>query len=218
VNDPECIYFITTQGLDVKKLYWVYPDPEKWPRFDQTLREFEVREEFIKRYGFAILTREAIEAIRPYGPLLEIGAGSGYWAYELTNYGIDVIATDNLTENFGWFREGKTTKQERWKKHYIEIEKLEAVDAVRKYPNRNLLIVWPSYGGSWAADALEVFTGQVVVYMGEWGDACAEDRFFDLLDQRFSDQVWIRMPHFWGLHDRYLKICRQPKQLIERTK
>jgi hypothetical protein len=214
VNDPECIYYLTTQGLDVKNLY----EPDRLlERIEHHLREFELRESFIKRYGFAILTREAIEAIRPYAPLLEIGAGSGYWAYELRNYGIDVIATDSQHEAFGWFR-SENVKQGRWDKTYVEIEQLTSVEAVRKYPNRNLLVVWPSYRESWAADALGLFTGQVVVYMGEWGSACAEDRFFDLLDQGFSDRISVRMPHFWGLYDRYLKICKQPKQLTEGTK
>lgn len=217
MNDPECIYYITTQGFDVKDLYDNWYDVsriKKAYRVEDSLREFRLREKFIQRYGFAILTREAIEVIHPYAPLLELGAGSGYWTYELQNYGVDVIATDSHSETFGWFQSGKTV-QGRWSKTYVEIEKLEAVDAVRKYPNRNLLVVWPSYGESWAADALGTFTGQVVVYMGEWGSACADDRFFDLLDQRFSDQVYVRMPHFWGLYDRYLKICKQPKKLTE---
>lgn len=217
MNDLECVYFITTQGFDVKDLYEEWYDFRRTERLEDSLREFRLREKFIQRYGFAILTREAIEVIRPYGPLLEIGAGSGYWTYELQNYGVDVIATDSHSEAFGWFQSG-TSIRGRWKKTFVNVEKLEAVDAVRKYPNRNLLVVWPSYGESWAADALDTFTGQVVVYMGEWGSACAEDRFFDQLDQRFSDQVYVRMPHFWGLYDRYLKICKQPKQLTEGNK
>ena len=215
MNETECIYFLTTLGIDVKRLY----DPDRWLlEIDDTLDEFKIREKFINRYGFAILTRGAIEEIRPYAPLLELGAGSGYWSYELQNYGIDVIATDPRTEMFRMFKDAGV-KEGRWPKSYTTIETINSVDAVRKYPDRNLLIVWPSLGDSWAADALRVFTGQVVVYMGEGaGDACAEDRFFDLLDQRFSDQVCVRMPHFWGLYDRYLKICKQPKQLIEGTK
>jgi hypothetical protein len=210
VNDPECIDFLKTKGVNINKLYqydrW---KDEMW----DTLGEFRVREAFIQKYGFAILTTAAVELIRPYAPLLELGAGSGYWAYELKRAGIDVVATDPRTNGFGWFDEGGTQKKGRWKSEFTQIEKLNGLDAIRKYPNRNLLIVWPSYGDSWAADALEIFTGHVVVYAGEWGDACAESRFFDLLDQRFSDRTEIKMPHFWGLHDRYLTICKKPKQL-----
>jgi hypothetical protein len=38
------------------------------------------RGEFIKKYGYAIPNKEALERIASYGPLLEIGAGAFYVA------------------------------------------------------------------------------------------------------------------------------------------
>jgi hypothetical protein len=226
--EPECIAFLKTLGLDPSIMFlssyerWRVRGRVNWK--DQTsihehvesiMEEYTARDKFIQRYGFAVLWSEAIEAMRPHAPLLEIGAGSGYWTYELQRHGIDCIATDTMEGEYGFFtREGEDLSLRRWKKQYVEIEKLNSVEAVRKYPNRNLLSVWPDYNKSWAADALDIFTGQVVIYMGEgYGNATADDRFHELLDLRFRDQDRIPMPHFEHSYDRELMICKQPKAL-----
>lgn len=224
-TEPECIGFLESLGVDVPLMFLSYF--EKWqlrkkhhiwelPTFkdlenDPILREFQAREKFINKYGFAILHRRAIEAMRPYAPLLEIGAGSGYWTYELRKYGVDCVATDTMESTYGFFN-GKDPR--RWDHHYTTIEILNSVEAVRKYPNRTLLTVWPDYKESWAADALDIFTGQTVIYMGEgYGNATADDRFHELLDTRFGDQEDIPMHHFEYSYDRSLRICKKPKQL-----
>ncbi len=230
--EPECIAFLATLGLDPSIMFlssyerWRLKDRVDWSdigsvsgHMDSLMSEFVARDKFITQYGFAILWTGAIEAMRPHAPLLEIGAGSGYWTYELQKHGIDCIATDTMEGKYGFFeREGEDLSLRRWKKQYVEIEKLNSVEAVRKYPNRNILSVWPDYKKSWAADALDIFTGQVVIYMGEgYGNATADDRFHELLDLRFGDQDRIPMPHFEHSYDRELMICKQPKQLKGKT-
>jgi hypothetical protein len=223
--EPECLDFLINQGLNIEHLFLNSRD--RWrlrPKQDFSIiydlgtdpvyQEFLVRSKFIERYGFAILHRKAIEAMRPYAPLLEIGAGSGYWSYELRKQGIDIIATDNLSGEYGFFN-GEVSR--RWHHHYTHIEVLDSLSAVRKYPNRNLLFVWPDYDASWAAETLDIFTGQVVIYQGEgYGNACADDRFHKLLDERFWDRESIPMPHFEYSYDKQLLICKQPKTTNER--
>lgn len=214
-SELECERFLREKGLPVSEL--MLSDYEKWnlgirPDYDSYTTQFAVRHEFIRTFGFAVLTGKAIEAMRPHAPLLELGAGSGYWSYELRKHGIDVIPTDDHSGEYGHFREG--AKQRRWEGHFLEPEKLDALDAVRKYPNRNLLVVWPDYKEPWAADALSIFTGKTVIYMGEGEGGCtADDWFHELLETIYSDQEYVRMPHFWGLHDDHLTIARKPQQL-----
>ena len=223
-NKLESDRFLISRGFNPEELLIDYFHRHR--RFDpsmpveynmhDTMKETKVRWEFIDKFGFAILSLGAVEAIRPYQPLLELGAGSGYWSYELKRFGIDVIATDPFDqETVSRSNTGMESKGDKvWEHRYTEIEQLAAVDAIRKYPSRNLLIVWPSLWSSWAAGALEVYTGNTVIYFGEnQGDACADDRFFELLDERFADRTYVPMPHFWGCHDRWLLIARKPKQL-----
>jgi len=222
-SEPECIKFLESQGVATWKMFlssferWkLRPARSRLPfnlETDPVYLDFRMRDWFINKYGYAILHRKAIEAIRPYAPLVEIGSGSGYWTYELRKYGVDCVATDTMEGKYGFFTYGSI---QRWNRHYTYIELLNSVEAVRKYPNRNLLTVWPDYAESWAADALDIFTGQVVIYMGEGkGNATADDRFHDLLDERFGDQESIPMPHFEFSYDRQLLICKQPKQLTK---
>ena len=158
--EPECIRFLESQGMDIAFLHldswdrWKLRGPRDWRKTydlenDPLVKQIKVRDKFIVKYGYAILTRKAIEAIRPHAPLLEIGAGSGYWTYELRKWGIDCVATDPMTGKYGWMFNLDITpetierKPTRWQHHYVEIETLNSVEAVRKYTNRNILTVWP---------------------------------------------------------------------------
>src|SRR5260370_1008891 len=59
-----------------------------------------VRDEYIAKFGFAVLDDRAIDALRPYGPFIEVGAGSGYWSYELRVAGLDSLPTDPGTGTY----------------------------------------------------------------------------------------------------------------------
>uniref|UniRef100_A0AAV1UJU6 Uncharacterized protein n=1 Tax=Peronospora matthiolae TaxID=2874970 RepID=A0AAV1UJU6_9STRA len=46
------------------------------------------------RYSWAIPDERALQIIKHYGPIVEMGAGSGYWARLLQDRGVDVVAYD----------------------------------------------------------------------------------------------------------------------------
>jgi hypothetical protein len=52
-------------------------------------RETADRHALVDRYGWAIPTDEAIAALVELSPLVEIGAGRGYWAHLLRQAGAD---------------------------------------------------------------------------------------------------------------------------------
>jgi len=206
----ECEQFLIQQGItrDLKQDYWNL----NWD-WKYSLEETMARQQLITKYGFAILHGPAIEAMRPYTPLLEIGAGSGYWSHELQKNSIDIIATDPGTGTYGFWRDNGL-EAGRWKDLYTNIETIDCYEAIRKYPNRNLLTVWPDYDEPWAYEAIRMFTGKTVIYMGEgYGNATADDQFHEYLDAEFSNQVLVPMPHFWGNYDRNLVIASRPKLL-----
>jgi hypothetical protein len=165
------------------------------------LDELTVRDQFVATFGFAILTRETIETLRQFEPILEVGSGSGYWSYELQQAGIDCIATDSHTGNYNVSNE----RHWPWKKKYTEVERLTATQAVRKYPGRTLLMVWPDYEVTWAYRALRAYTGKTVIYVGEGDGGCtADDKFHQYLDCEFEERA-VSIPKFWGIRD-YLGI------------
>jgi hypothetical protein len=56
----------------------------------------EARDRFIARYGFAVPTDDALSRIQAVSPdgVVEIGAGTGYWARLLHDRGVDIEAYD----------------------------------------------------------------------------------------------------------------------------
>jgi hypothetical protein len=195
--------FLTAKGIDLASMngynYWS-PSPLNDKLFMQT----QIRSEHIARFGFAVLTQQTVDAIVKHAPLLEIGCGSGYWSYELRKAGVDVVATDPGI--------GKYYDMSGWKP-FIDIELIDGVTAVRKYPNRALLIVWPDYDTPWSFETLQTFEGTTVIYVGEGNGGCtANDEFHELLSTHYEQHEEIAIPQFWGLHDR-LEVYKRKGEL-----
>ena len=54
-----------------------------------------LRRSLRRRYSYSIPSEEALQAIASIGePMVEIGAGKGYWAKLLQEKGVDIVATD----------------------------------------------------------------------------------------------------------------------------
>ena len=106
--------------------------------------------------------------------LVEIGAGSGYWAWQARQAGIDVIAYEPSDPADNKYTDGVEYVTTRRRGH----------GAARSHPDRALLVSWPTQGATWAAHALAVFPGSLLVYVGEGKDGhCADDAFFALLER-----------------------------------
>jgi hypothetical protein len=108
---------------------------------DVELELLSHREELVAKYAFSIPTAGALAAIAAYSPLIEIGAGTGYWARCLSLAGADIIAFDSRVPGAhspwewsaanAWF-------DDTW--FYVE-EGDEATAAL--YPERSLFLAWP---------------------------------------------------------------------------
>jgi hypothetical protein len=85
------------------------------------------RDQFIREFGFAVPTREALDRICEFSPLLEIGAGSGAWARLLALRGADIIATDPSVESFAFW----AGQRWNWEKTYHPVLPLAGKTAVR---------------------------------------------------------------------------------------
>jgi hypothetical protein len=164
-------------------------------------RSYEVRHEFIALYGFSILDRDTVELLATYSPLLEVGAGTGYWASELRQAGADVVATDLDPSPANKYQFTK----------FWEVERLDGVAAVEKYPDRTLLTVWPDYEGEWIEDVLKAYRSDRVLYVGEGDGGCTgTDAFHEYLFEHFERVQTVPLYQFSGIHDR-LEIYERKK-------
>lgn len=117
------------------------------------------------RYGFAIPSEDALDLIAAQSPggVVELGAGTGYWARLLADRGVDVVAYDLApppSQDNRWFA-GQTP--------WFPVEPGDE-GVVARHADRTLLLVWPARNETWAADAAVAHLangGQRLVYVGE---------------------------------------------------
>ena len=133
-----------------------------------------------KRYSWAIPSPGDIgwlAQILGRRGLVEIGAGSGYWAWQARQAGIDVIAYEPADSSVNTFTDGI---------EYLPMLR-DGHTAARHHPDRALLLCWPSQGDPWAAGTLRAYTGDLLIYIGQGqGGQCADDGFFHLLDRGWT--------------------------------
>lgn len=190
---------------------------------------------FIRKYGYAIPNDAALDEIAKHSPILEVGAGNGYWAYELTKRGVDVVATDKRPVPVGGRKHAKLEKviadgsvltagddkfcgrennegeaEYAFDKSWHAVLEMSAVDAIEAHPDRVLLMIWPSYDKPWAAEALKTYKGDVFLYVGEYRESCANDAFFDHLEHEWHEESMVKIPKWAGIHDRLWVFRRKP--------
>lgn len=155
------------------------------------MRAYEKRHELVARFSWAIPNEEALQAIAALSPIVEIGAGTGYWASLLAARGADVVAYDEKPGFNDWCDH----------EPYFPVT-VGSWQRLYSHPDRTLFLCWPPYDNPLAVRALEVHTGQRVVYVGEGsGGCCADDAFFRLLDERWEEEREVPIPQWFGLHD-----------------
>ncbi|MFV0524925.1 MAG: hypothetical protein ACK5RL_10525 [Acidimicrobiales bacterium] len=140
------------------------------------------RDDAIGRYGFAVPDEVALAAIARHAPagVVEIGAGTGYWAAQLAGHGLDVAAYDPQpapSPDNRWFAGAEPWFELTTADHRV----------VERHPDRLLLLVWPTRNETWAAEAIESYAaagGDRVAYVGEGpGGRTGDDRFHALLGE-----------------------------------
>jgi hypothetical protein len=145
-------------------------------------------------YPYAVPTEAALRLLAQHQPLLEIGAGSGYWAWLLRQMHVDILAYDHDPPD-GTYRNAYFEGVHLW------TEVLEGgPEMVREHPNRALFLCWPPPGIPMTEECLAMFQGDVVLYAGEWRGHGATPAFFDSLEASFTQIAAVELPS-WVIED-----------------
>ena len=138
---------------------------DEWRRLGALSCDDPVRQRLVRRYAYGIPNDAALDAIAAVAPagVVEVGAGTGYWARLLFDRGVDVVAYDIAPPSTGanlyvdaappWFA-----------------VKPGGEEAVERHADRTLLLVWPTRNEIWASDAAARYHaagGETTVYVGE---------------------------------------------------
>lgn len=153
------------------------------------------RRALVKAYSWAVPTPTDLSWLlgRLDGRgVVEVGAGTGYWAWQLSQLEVDVLAFD--AEPCGETQYCGPTR-------YHPVHAGDASSAAA-HPDRALLLCWPPYSDPLAAAALRLYSGDLLVYVGEGsGGCCADDGFFEELEADW-ECLGYSPGHatFWGIH------------------
>lgn len=171
-------------------------------------RKYTERNRCCREFAWAIPTEEVIRAIVELGPVVEIGAGRGYWAWCIEQLGGDVVAYDSRPawhpqawDDNGWLRGRMEEKKEEFSTHQWFPVLEGGPEKVTEWPDRTLLLCWPPYSNDMASDCLKPRPKRVV-YVGEgYGGCTGDDEFHETLDNSYVGIDAHIIPQWDGIHD-----------------
>jgi hypothetical protein len=118
--------------------------------------------ELARRYSYVVPDERSLSMLAGLGPLVEMGAGTGYWACRLRALGVDVIAIDQAPPD------GQRVNRY----HAIEPTWSEVIagdhTVLTEYGNRALLLCWPPLYSS-LGECLTFYPGNTVALIGDGG-------------------------------------------------
>lgn len=153
---------------------------------------------FMHHFGCMVPSYEGLQIIKKAAidrGVVEIGSGSGYWAYMLRRMGLKVYAIDNLQSEYRTLWISDTIVQDG--ESYLQGEK-GAQDAI-------LLLVYPIVGLEFTSKILKAFQGNTIAVAGTQnrnGYTAFKDRTIDeyVMAEKpdFRKTVQTPLPSFAG--------------------
>ncbi|HTZ24416.1 MAG TPA: hypothetical protein VMC83_10510 [Streptosporangiaceae bacterium] len=137
----------------------------------------EVLQTLAQRYAYVFTSDYVLALLSELGPLIEIGAGTGYWVYRLRLLAVDIVAFDQAPPD-----------GERANRYHARAETWSDVrqgdqTVLSGYPDRALFLCWPPLFSS-LGDCLSHYGGRTIAYIGDCGYRTAR---LDHLQESFTE-------------------------------
>jgi len=166
---------------------------------------FDLRHDFVSEYSLTIPYYDVLKKVSLYSPIVEIGAGSGYWARCLGEMGADVVAYDRFPpgEQSPWeWDSWNSWFNDSW---YGIIEGDES--AAAWHPDRTLFMAWPMPMNPMAYNTLLNYKnagGRTLIYIGDPHPASSGDEYFYRLLYRHKEIENIDLYSWPGIKEKLL--------------
>ena len=158
------------------------------------------RQRLVRKYCWTIPDPDTVAFVahHAHDHLVDPLAGTGYWAYLLTQVGVDVVCYDlnpgaTLLTN-GWHGEDL----------YAEVCAKDCAEAAALHPDRTLLLSWPPHGKDIGARTLKSYGGNRVIFIGDSrGTRCLAQRHRlepSVLEQRVAGLLDLTDVG-WSIHE-----------------
>jgi len=172
-------------------------DSLRLARNDECQWQWDFRHSFTHKYSWSAPTQPALDLIKSFSPdgVVEIGAGTGYWASLLRAMGVDVVAVDASPVELGKNRHHRESKSwTRVRRGYATVAGL--------YPKRTLMLCWPPHNRPMSHLALKHFRGERLIYIGQpRGGLTGTDAFHQALADDWTLVSRKRLLNFREIQD-----------------
>ena len=144
-------------------------------RFIEHLREIDSGTgsvsllDLAQRYSYVVPDERSLSVLAGLGPIAEIGAGTGYWAYRLRALGVDVIAFDQAPPDGE-----RTNRYHAPTATWSDVVVAEHT-VLTEHCERALFLCWPPLYSS-LGDSLAFYDGSTVALIGDGGHRTARIR------------------------------------------
>jgi hypothetical protein len=155
-------------------------DPARLPRHDRSAGPASDADDGLlalaQHYAYVLPTAATLAMLGRLGPLVEVGAGTGYWARSLRSAGVDIAAFDVAPldgERANRYHPGA--------RPWSRVRQGDQT-VLPAHADRALFVCWPPLFSS-LGDCLTYYRGDTVAYIGDWGYRTAQ---LDQLHNRFT--------------------------------
>ena len=139
-----------------------------------------------QRYAYVLPSDATLALLAGLGPLVELGAGTGYWAHRLLSIGVDIVAFDQVPVDGQ-----RTNRYHSRTRPWTHVE--QGDQTVLSHADRALFLCWPPLFSS-LGDCLTYYSGNTVAYIGDGGYRTA------------------RLDH---LHEAFTKVATAPVRALD---
>jgi hypothetical protein len=154
-----------------------------------------------QRFSYVLPESHLLRVVRRHSPLVELGAGTGYWTYLLRLMGADVVAYDSAP--LDGLRENRYHPDARPWTHVLDGD----LHTLAMHADRCLFLCWPpTYSTLW--EALRFYRGECVIYVGDHGARAARLAGLDAAFRRVELHCVVAMDPFPG-HPAELEVWRR---------
>lgn len=191
------------------------PDNPYLRAFREALKEPDAHDDWdlqwslAHRFSWAVPTPTTLTKIKEFSPhgVVEIGAGTGYWASLLQQMGVDVVAYDANPVELGANRFHSNERAQVPVTSFTRVRKGGARAAVG-HPERALMLCWPPHDMNrdrsrsqrfMSNRALASFAGNRLIYIGQpSGGITGSAQFHQMLAADWICRSKTRTPNFRG--------------------
>jgi hypothetical protein len=119
-----------------------------------------------QRYAYVLPSESTLAMLAGLGPLVEVGAGTGYWAHRLRSIGADIVAFDQAPVDGD-----RTNRYHSRSRPWTHVEQGDQT-VLSGHADRALFLCWPPLFSS-LGDCLTYYGGDTVACIGDGGHRTA---------------------------------------------